>query len=403
LAAGARFAAEADKLVTASTLRDSARRIAVIIGTRPEAVKLARVVDAIDSAEDLESVVVVTAQHRRLLDPVLERFELDAAYDLDIFRPGLSLDAILARSVEGLGRVLAEAEPHLVIVEGDTTTTLAGALAALHAKIPVGHVEAGLRTKNLHLPWPEEANRRAVTHLSTLHFAPTGVAAANLAREGIDSGLVFVTGNPVIDALQWCLNNLHAKATDVAALAGDPRRKALVTLHRRESWGAPMTSVAEAIADLAREDSSLLVLFPVHRNPTVRESVERPLLGIDNVRLIEPLEYPDFVHAMAQSSLILTDSGGVQEEAPSLCVPVLVLRDETDRPDSLAFGARVVGTSRREVHQAARSMLDHPPSLSGQNPFGDGKAASRIVAAARNHWGLGPRPEDLVSPPVAPA
>jgi UDP-N-acetylglucosamine 2-epimerase (non-hydrolysing) len=369
--------------------------VAVIMGTRPEAIKLARVVAALDACDDVEPVVVLTAQHRVLLDPVLDVFGMRSDYDLDVFTPGQTLDQILAKSVEGLGGVLADVLPDLVLVQGDTTTTLAGALAALHAKVPVGHVEAGLRTPTLYLPWPEEANRRAVSHLTTLQFAPTAHAAANLSREGIPASTTFVTGNPVVDSLLWCRDNVPARSPAVLALEEDSRQVVLVTLHRRESWGAPMTSIAEAIGELARDDESLLFLFPIHRNPVVRESVERPLEDIVNVRLVEPLEYPDFVQAMARSALILTDSGGLQEEAPSLRVPVLVLRDETERPDALKAGACLAGTSRESVLAAARSVLGDPPELDGSNPFGDGVAASRVVAAIRHYWGDGPPPEEF--------
>jgi UDP-N-acetylglucosamine 2-epimerase (non-hydrolysing) len=372
------------------------RRVAVIMGTRPEAIKLAPVVSALRSSPDAEPVLIVTAQHRGLLDPMLRTFGLTADHDLDIFKPGQTLDAILARAVEGLGRVFADATPDLVVVQGDTTTTLAGALAALHAKVPTAHVEAGLRTRDLHLPWPEEANRRAVTHLSTLHFAPTRQAADNLAREGVPDDRVFITGNTVVDALLWCRDNVAARDPAVLELADDPRRVVLVTLHRRESWGAPMTEVAEAIADLAREDDRLLVLFPVHRNPVVRESVARPLAGLPNVRVIEPLEYPDFVQALARSSVVLTDSGGVLEEAPSFGLPVVVLRDETERPDALRAGARVVGTNPAAVLEAARAALADPPRSDHANPFGDGQAADRIVAAIRSYWEGGAAPDEFV-------
>src|SRR4051794_5684049 len=373
------------------------RRVAVIMGTRPEAIKLAPVVSALRARPGIEPLLVVTAQHRGLLDPMLATFELRADHDLDIFTPGQTLDAILARAVEGLGRVFADTTPDLVVVQGDTTTTLAGALAALHAKVPAGHVEAGLRTKDLHLPWPEEANRRAVTHLSTLHFAPTRQAAQNLARESVPDDRVFITGNTVVDALLWCRENVAARDAEVLALADDPRRVVLVTLHRRESWGAPMTEVAEAIARLARDDDELLVLFPVHRNPVVRESVARPLAGIPNVRVVEPLEYPDFVQALARASVVLTDSGGVLEEAPSFGLPVVVLRDETERPDALRAGARVVGTSPAAVLEAARAALADPPRSDHANPFGDGRAAERIVAALRSYWEGGAAPDEFVA------
>jgi UDP-N-acetylglucosamine 2-epimerase (non-hydrolysing) len=363
------------------------RRVLTIAGTRPEAVKLGPVIRGVAEDPRFAATVVVTAQHRGLLDPVLGTFDVKPDYDLNIFRPGQTLDSILARCVEGLGAVFAETNPDIVLVQGDTTTVLAGALAALHAKVPVGHVEAGLRTKHLLTPWPEEGNRRAVTHLSTLHFAPTADAAQNLAREGVDESRVFVTGNTVVDALLWCRAEVPASTEEVLALRDDERRLVLVTLHRRESWGGAMTAVAEAIAELARADPGLVVLFPVHRNPVVRQSVEPPLRGIENVRVVEPLEYPDFVEAMARSSLIITDSGGVQEEAPTFGVPVLIVREETERPDALRAGARLVGTDGPTVLREATEVLLRPPELDGTNPFGDGRATERILSALGDYLG----------------
>jgi UDP-N-acetylglucosamine 2-epimerase (non-hydrolysing) len=373
----------------------SMRRVAIIFGTRPEAIKMAPVVHALRDRDGFEPIVVLTAQHRGLLDPMLDVFGIQAAHDLDLFRPGQTLDDILGRAVQGLGRWLEEERPDLVLVQGDTTTTLAGALSALHHHVPAGHVEAGLRTGNLMLPFPEEANRRAVTHLSTLHFAPTPACAENLAAENVPADRTFVTGNPVVDALLWCREHVEPRSDDVLGLDGDGRRVVLVTLHRRESWGAPMTSVAEAIAELATRHDDLRVVFPVHRNPVVRDSVAAPLAGLDNVQIIEPLPYPEFVHAMARSSLILSDSGGIQEEAPSLGVPVVVLRNETERPDALRAGARLAGTRREKVLEACEELLAAPPPSPENNPFGDGRAAQRIVDAIAHHLDGAPRPGDF--------
>ena len=378
------------------------RRTAVIFGTRPEAIKMAPIVHELRRRDGEEPIVVLTAQHRGLLDPMLEVFGLRADHDLDIFAPGQSLDAILAKAVQGIGTVLADELPDLVLVQGDTTTTLAGALAGLHAHIPVGHVEAGLRTSDLFSPFPEEGNRRAVTHLASLHFPPTEQAAGNLVRESVDPDRTFVTGNTGIDALLWCRE--HAAPSDevVLELQSDPRRKVLVTLHRRESWGAPMVAVAEAIAEVVRERDDLVVLFPVHRNPIVRQAVRPVLAPLETVRIVEPLPYPDFVHAMAGADLILSDSGGVQEEAPTFGVPNLVLRDETERPDALRAGARLVGTSRARVAAAMRAALDEPPRPAQGNPFGDGRAARRVVDAIAHHFDGAPRPDAFVQP-VGPA
>jgi UDP-N-acetylglucosamine 2-epimerase (non-hydrolysing) len=371
------------------------RQVAVIIGTRPEAIKLAPVIAELRAAQAVEPLVISTGQHRGLLDPILATLGIEPDHDLDVFEPGLTLDALLGRCLERLGAVLAETRPSFVLVQGDTTSTLAGAIAGLHAMIPVGHVEAGLRTEDLHLPWPEEANRRAVTRFSSLHFAPTRDAAANLLREAVSPEAIFLTGNTVVDTLLWCRENLEPSAPEVLALADDPRRVALVTLHRRESWGPPMTHVAEALADVASDYPDLLVLFPIHRNPVVRESVRKPLEGIENVRVVEPFDYPDFVQAMARASVIVTDSGGIQEEAPSLAVPVLILRDETERPDALHAGAMLVGTTRGAVSLAMRAVLDDKPRLDGVNPFGDGHAAGRVVSAIRYSWGECDRPDDF--------
>lgn len=379
------------------------RRTAVIFGTRPEAIKMAPIIQELRRRDGEEPVVVLTAQHRGLLDPMLDVFGLRADHDLDIFAPGQSLDAILAKAVLGIGTVLADELPDLVLVQGDTTTTLAGALAGLHAHVPVGHVEAGLRTGDLFSPFPEEGNRRAVTHLSSLHFPPTEQSAGNLVREGIDPARTFVTGNTVIDALLWCRE--HAGPTDevVLDLQADPRRKVLVTLHRRESWGAPMVAVAEAIAEVVAERDDLVVLFPIHRNPIVRQAVRPILAPLDAVRIVEPLPYPDFVHAMAGADLILSDSGGVQEEAPTFGVPNLVLRDETERPDALQAGAVLVGTNRARVAAAMRAALDEPGPPPRANPFGDGGAAARVVDAIAHHFDGAPRPAPFADPLASPA
>lgn len=361
----------------------------VVFGTRPEAIKMAPVVTALKATPGIETLVAVTAQHRQMLDQVLELFALAPDDDLDLMAPGQTLPDLFGRILTGMSGVLAARKPDLVLVHGDTSTTLATALAAFYAKVPVGHVEAGLRTGDLQAPWPEEANRRLTAPLSSLHFAPTARSRDNLLAEGIEAAQVHVTGNTVIDALLSVVARFEAEPALAGELAArfpflDPsRRLVLVTGHRRENFGEGFEQMCLAIRELA-ERGDTQVVYPVHLNPNVQEPVNRILGGVDGVRLIEPLDYLPFVYLMSRAHLILTDSGGIQEEAPSLGKPVLVMRDTTERPEAVDAGTvRLVGTDRARIVSEASRLLDdgdaHAAMARAHNPYGDGQAAARIA------------------------
>lgn len=380
------------------------RPIAVVFGTRPEAIKMAPVVAALQHSPLFEPTVIVTAQHREMLDQVLARFDIRAEVDLDLQAPRQSLTLVTERVLTGLAPVLARLQPDAVVVQGDTTTTMATALAAFYARLPVAHVEAGLRTYQRWTPYPEEINRRLTTQLATLHLPPTPSARANLLAEGVPADSVVVTGNTVIDALLWAVRQ-RARYDDPAlgALEDDPRKVLLVTMHRRESWGAAMAAVGEAIALLARTEPDLRVVLPLHKNPVVREALLPALRGVDSVLLTEPQEYAAFARLMARADILLTDSGGIQEEGPSLGKPVLVLRDTTERPEAIAAGtARLVGTDPQHVVREVRRLLHEPGAYDAMahavNPYGDGLAAGRVVDALACHLGLRSEPVDEFSP-----
>ena len=364
-------------------------RILSVVGTRPEAVKMAMVARTLAAAVGIDHSLCVTAQHREMLDQVLRLFELEPDYDLDVMSPGQQLADVTSGVLQGMRRVLDEARPDRVLVQGDTTTVLATAMASFYAKIPVGHVEAGLRTGDMSSPWPEEMNRRVADALSDRHYAPTETARRNLLAEGVlDSGIV-VTGNTVIDALLHVVGLLQSNPGLAdrarAAVPGldAERRLVLVTGHRRENFGAGFEQICRALARIgARHDVE--VVYPVHLNPNVREPVFRRLGGHPSVRLIEPLDYLAFVHLMTRAHVILTDSGGLQEEAPSLGKPVLVMRDTTERPEAVQSGnVRLVGTDAgRIVDETARLLDDdaaHSEMAQVRHPFGDGNASRRIL------------------------
>jgi UDP-N-acetylglucosamine 2-epimerase len=362
-------------------------KILCVFGTRPEAIKMAPVVHELRRhPARVEVRVCVTGQHRQMLDQVLELFEIVPDHDLGLMRDDQSLGELTAAALRALGAVLAMEAPDWVIVQGDTTTAMAAALAAFYRRIPVAHVEAGLRSGDLGHPFPEEANRRIADVVSTLHFAPTAAARDHLLREGADPEGVHVTGNTVIDALRWVAALPPPDGVDALAGGDAGPRLLLVTAHRRESFGPALEQVCLALRDLAtRYRDSVRVVYPVHLNPRVREPVHRLLGGVPNVTLAPPLDYLRFVHLMKRAHLVLTDSGGIQEEAPGLCKPVLVLREVTERPEAVEAGtARVVGTSRERVVAAAARLLDDPAEYARMahavNPFGDGHAARRIVA-----------------------
>ncbi len=377
------------------------KRVAAIFGTRPEAIKLAPVVRALASSPLFEPQVYVTAQHRTMLDPMLEFFGIEPDHDLDLNRSGQTLTDVTAGALSGLTALLAEERPDFVVVQGDTTTAFVGALAAYYERVPVAHVEAGLRTGDRYSPFPEEINRRLVSQLSTLHLAPTQAAAANLFAEGVAPVEVVVTGNTVVDALLWALDH-RAPLRDPAlrAVIEDERLLLLVTAHRRESWGERLREIGLALADLARSDPDLLVVFPIHRNTIVRDAILPAVEGLENVRVVEPLAYGEFVTMLERAHVILTDSGGIQEEAPTLRKPVLVLRPATERPEAVHHGSSlVIGTRRDEIVAAVRRLLDDPVAYAAmtprRNPYGDGRAAERCVAALASSLGLGPRPDEF--------
>lgn len=375
-------------------------KISTILGTRPEAIKLAPVILALRDHPSIECHVCVTAQHRELLDPMLEGFGIRPDTDLDLIRPDQTLPELTSRAVEGIDGHLRREEPDMVLVQGDTTTVLCGALAAFYLHIPVGHVEAGLRTGDLQAPWPEEANRSMAARLATLHFAPTETNRKNLLKEGIPDESIQVTGNTVIDALFLALEKIQADPPVIPGLPeGAPESwgeapLVLITGHRRESFGAGMESICRAIAELSRRFPDVQLVHAVHMNPNVQEPVRRILGGSrppKNLHLIDPLPYLPFVALMKRATLILTDSGGIQEEAPSLGKPVLVMREVTERPEAVEAGTvKLVGTDfGRIVGEASRLLTedDAREAMSrAHNPYGDGKATERIIEACLGYF-----------------
>ena len=371
------------------------QKIIAVFGTRPEAIKMFPVIHALRDARGVDMRICVTAQHREMLDQVLAIGRITPDIDLDVMTPNQSLDALLARVVVGLGQTFDEEKPDRILVHGDTLTTMAATLAGYFRKIPVGHVEAGLRSGNIYHPWPEEVNRKVAGAVADLHFAPTETAAAALRAENVPADRIHVTGNTVIDALLATKARIEEEPALAAGL--DPlvhrfadKRIVAVTSHRRENFGDGMKAIAEAIAAIAARPN-VAVIFPVHPNPHVRSAME-PILGkLSNVALIDPLDYPHFVRLLGMSSLVLTDSGGVQEEAPSLGKPVLVMRETTERPEGIEAGtARLVGTDKNRIVSEIFSLLDDKDAYNAMarahNPFGDGRAAERIAEIiARAH------------------
>ena len=367
-------------------------KIVAVMGTRPEAVKMAPVVQALraDSAFDVK--VALTAQHREMLDQVMRQFALTGDVDLDIMRPRQTLTEITMRALEGLSRVYAEIQPDIVLAQGDTTTVFAAALAAFYARIPFGHVEAGLRTGNKYSPYPEEMNRRLAGVLTDLHFAPTDASRDNLLAENVPASQVFVTGNTVIDALLWAADH-GTLSPELAWVDALPGPLVLVTAHRRENWGEPLREACLGMVDLLEAVPEATLVYAVHRNPVVRETAQEILGQHPRVRLIEPPDYFEFVQVMKRARLILTDSGGIQEEAPSLGVPVLVLRDTTERPEAIGAGvARLIGCDRARIREEGSVLLRDPQAHAqmahAANPYGDGQAAQRIIGLLKSHFGL---------------
>ncbi len=361
-------------------------KVMTVFGTRPEAIKMAPVVLELNKyPEFIEPIVAVTAQHREMLDQVLNLFNIVPNYDLDIMSQGQTLFDITCRAMQGLNEVLTKEKPDIVLVHGDTTTTFAGALAAYYHQTTVGHVEAGLRTHNKYSPFPEEMNRKLTGSLTDMHFAPTITAQDNLLKEAIVKEATFVTGNTVIDALLKTVDKEYQFANEMLQnIDYKNKRIILVTTHRRENIGEPMRHVYQALRQLVTEFEDVEIVFPVHKNPLVRQVVDSELGGIDRVRLIDPLDYEPFANLLARSYLVLTDSGGVQEEAPALGKPVLVLRDTTERPEAVEAGTvKLIGTDKDRVYKEAHLLLadssEYDRMATACNPYGDGQAARRIV------------------------
>lgn len=378
--------------------------VMLVYGTRPEAIKMAPLVRALQADADFKPVVVVTGQHREMLDQVNSFFSITPTADLDVHRAGQTLTEVTTAVLAGAGRQVQEHKPDLVVVQGDTTSALAGALAAFYHRVPVAHLEAGLRTGTLDSPFPEEANRRLIGQLASLNLCPTPSSRDNLLREGFDPETIVVTGNTVIDALLEAVSR-EVEITEPAlrqALADPGRPVVLVTAHRRESWGAPMERVGHAVALLADARPSTVFVLPAHRNPLVREALLPQVGHLPNVVVTEPLDYAQFCAVMNRADLVLTDSGGVQEEAPALSKPVLVMRDNTERPEALAAGvARLVGTDEERIVQTVSTLLDDPQAYQAMaratNPYGDGRASERVLAAFAAAFGRGQRLPDFGS------
>ncbi|PMK05098.1 UDP-N-acetylglucosamine 2-epimerase (non-hydrolyzing) [Vibrio sp. 10N.261.55.A7] len=366
------------------------KKILVVFGTRPEAIKMAPLVTALNKDERFIAKCCVTAQHREMLDQVLELFDIIPDYDLDLMELGQSLNGITARVVQEFKPVLTDFEPDIVLVHGDTATTFGASLAAYYEQIPVGHVEAGLRTGNIYAPWPEEANRRLTGVLTHYHFAPTKTSEHNLLKENFDSSRIFITGNTVIDALLMVKEKLESSRRLQSELSiqlpflDESRKLILVTGHRRESFGDGFERICEALAYVAQDNPDVQIVYPMHLNPNVREPVNRILSRIGNVYLIEPLQYLPFIYLMNRAHVILTDSGGIQEEAPSLGKPVLVMRDTTERPEAVEAGTvKLVGTNMQRIVTELTTLLKDEQAYKdmsfAHNPYGDGLACRRIL------------------------
>ncbi|MFN6487343.1 MULTISPECIES: non-hydrolyzing UDP-N-acetylglucosamine 2-epimerase [unclassified Nostoc] len=366
------------------------KRVCIILGTRPEAIKLAPVIQVFQKSSSFELQVILTGQHREMVEQVMQLFNIKSDYNLEIMQVQQSLNDITCRSLQGLEALFKVKKPDLVVVQGDTTTAFAAALAAFYQKIPVGHVEAGLRTDDIFNPYPEEANRRLISQITQLHFAPTPWAVENLHRSGV-LGEIHMTGNTVIDAL------LNVAATQVVCnvpgLDWDLYRVLLATVHRRENWGEPLEAIAQGFLQILDKFPDTALLLPLHRNPTVRVPLQELLGNHPRIFLTEPLDYGELVAAIGRSHLLLTDSGGLQEEAPSLGKPVLVLRDTTERPEAVTAGtAKLVGTTSENIFAAAVELLSDSDAYEAManaiNPFGDGHAAERILQIVQNYLAI---------------
>lgn len=378
----------------------TATKIMLVFGTRPEAIKMAPLYLELKKRPELQCFACVTAQHRQMLDEVLDSFGITPDFDLDVMREGQSLSYITSSILSGLTEVLREVKPQLVLVHGDTTTTFASALAAFYEQIPIGHVEAGLRTYDRYSPFPEEMNRCLVGRLAEYHFAPTAQNAENLRKEGLTEN-IFITGNTVIDAMQYTVGDGSFTSPALKSLNFETHRVITLTCHRRENYGEPMENIFRAVVRLAKEFSDLQFVYPVHLSPYVREMAEKYLSGFENILLIEPLDAMEMHRLMAKSFFVMTDSGGLQEEAPALGKPVLVLRRETERPEAIAAGTAVLaGVNEDDIFEHAQRLLTDEAAYHRMaraiNPYGDGKACARIADAILASFGHSDRgPEDF--------
>lgn len=366
-------------------------KVLSVFGTRPEAIKMAPVVKALKQNNKIESKVCVTGQHREILDQVLDIFSIKPDFDLDIFSPGQTLTQITNRALLGMEKVLLEYKPDLLLIQGDTTTVFTGALAAFYHRIPVGHVEAGLRSGNIYSPFPEEANRKLTGILADLHFAPTERARENLIKENYDPSKIFVTGNTVIDSLKFTVKNNYVFDNELLNGLQYKRKVILLTSHRRENWGQPMENIFKAMRHVLESREDIEIVFPMHPNPIVRNCARPIFEGMDRIHLIDALSYADFCNLMAKVDFIVSDSGGVQEEAPTLGKPVIVLRENTERPEGIEAGtAKLVGTDEQAIIREVFRLLDdekvYNAMASALNPYGDGHAAERIVNIIQEHF-----------------
>lgn len=381
--------------------------IMTIFGTRPEVIKIHPVLAALDESGLFTSIVISTSQHREMIDDLLRLFSIKLNHDLNIIQENQSLVDISTRALSGLDPLLKEYRPDLVLIQGDTTTAFIGALAAFYHKIPVGHIEAGLRSFDKMHPYPEEVNRRLISLVTDLHFAPTIQNADNLIKEGIDPSKIFVTGNTVIDSLLYTAGRNRQTLNDYLPTETlNSHRLILVTAHRRENWGEPLQNLCDALKELTHKFSDVEIVYPVHLNPNVRRTVFPMLANEKRIHLLDPLPYEPFVEAMCKAYLIITDSGGIQEEGPSLRKPILVFRKVTERPEGIATGGvKLTGLNREAVVNEASCLLNDPVAyqkmIANHNPYGDGHASERIVQAILYYFGLGPRPNDF-SQPIEP-
>ncbi|MBU5676590.1 UDP-N-acetylglucosamine 2-epimerase (non-hydrolyzing) [Alkaliphilus sp. MSJ-5] len=369
-------------------------KVMTIFGTRPEAIKMAPLVKKMEEYEEIESIVCLTAQHREMLDMVVELFDIKPNYDLNVMKHGQTISDITVKVLKGIEEVLIKEKPHIVLVHGDTSTTFVGALAAFYQKIKVGHVEAGLRSGNIYSPYPEEMNRRLTTNLASIHFAPTDGNYNNLIKEGVDEKNIFITGNTVIDALLSVVKKDYIFENQLLNNIDYENKKVIVmTCHRRENWGKPMEDIFTSVKELAQENKEVEVIFPVHLNPNIRSLANSIMGDQENIHLIEPLDYEPFANLLNKAYLILTDSGGIQEEAPALGKPILVMRTETERPEAAEAGTvKIIGVEKDNIKEGVNLLLndkyEYEKMANAINPYGDGAASKRTVEALLYYFGL---------------